>query len=85
MPAITIPLPSLESAQHIEIEARINGRKQVFSYRVEIFPWERCEEPTEERALCLRRMIAGYDKDWQLVQIGTPTERDIQIMFKQRN
>lgn len=85
MPSISIQLPAVEADQQIEVEVKINGLKKKYHYRVEIFAWEQCEEPPSERAMCLRRIIDGYDKNWQLIQIGQPTEKNIPIMFKQMN
>ena len=85
MPSISIQLPAVEADQQIEMEVKINGTKKRYNYRVEIFAWEQCPDPAAERALCLKRLIEGYDKGWQIIQIGAPTEREIPIMFKQRN
>lgn len=85
MPSISIQLPAIEADQQIEVEVKINGEKKRYHYRVEIFAWEQCVDPVEERARCLQRMINGYDKDWQLLQIGAPTEKTIPIMFKQKH
>jgi hypothetical protein len=82
MPAISIQLPAVEADQQIEVEVKINGEKKSYHYRVEIFAWEQCHDPAEERAKCLQRMIQGYDPHWQLLQIGAPSEKSIPIMFK---
>ncbi len=84
MPSITIQLPAIDADQQIEVEVKINGQKKEYHYRVEIFAWEQCPDPAEERAKCLQRMITSYDKEWQLVQIGAPLEKSIPIMFKER-
>jgi hypothetical protein len=85
MPSISIQLPAIEADQQIEVEVKINGHKKQYHYRVEIFAWEDCPEPEEEKAHCLKRIIENYDKNWQLIQIGSPTEKTIPIMFRQRN
>jgi hypothetical protein len=82
MAGITIQLPPLDAEHTIEIDVRVNGKKKTYTYRVEIMDWEDCEEPTEIRVECLRRMINDYGKDWQLVQIGNPTETNIPVMFR---
>lgn len=84
MPAITINLPQVEAEQHIEVEVRINGDKKNYSYRIEILAWEDCEAYRADRANCIREVVEQYDPDWQLVQIGSPTDTSIPIMFKQR-
>ena len=85
MPSISIQLPAIEADQQIEVEVKINGKKKTYNYRVEIFAWEQCVEPADQKAQCLKRIIEGYDKNWQLLQIGAPTEKTVPIMFKQRN
>jgi hypothetical protein len=85
MPSISIQLPAVDADQQIEVEVKINGRKRTYNYRVEIFAWEQCEEPPALRAQCLQRLIKGYDQNWQLIQIGAPTEKNIPVMFKQVN
>ena len=84
MPSISIQLPAIEADQQIEVEVKINGQKKMYHYRVEIFAWEHCTDPAEERAKCLQRMISDYDREWQLLQIGTPSEKSIPIMFKHK-
>jgi len=85
MPTISIQLPAVEADQQVEVEVKINGQKKKYHYRVEIFAWEQCPDPAEERAKCLQRMIKGYDDEWQLVQIGAPLDKSIPIMFKQKH
>lgn len=85
MPSISIQLPAIEADQQIEVEVKINGEKKSYHYRVEIFAWEQCIDPAEERAKCLRRMISEYDPHWQLLQIGSPSEKTIPIMFRHVN
>lgn len=84
MPTISIQLPALEADQQIEVDVKINGEKKRRHYRVEIFAWEQCHDPAEERARCLQRMIQEYDPHWQLLQIGAPSEKTIPLMFKQK-
>jgi len=79
---IALSIPTLESEQNIDIEVRINGKRRSLHYRVEIIAWEDVSRPAEERADVLRRVIRNYDKDWQLVQIGAPTDKTIPIMFR---
>jgi hypothetical protein len=82
MREIALSIPTLESEQNIDIEVKINGKRRSLHYRVEIIAWEDVSRPAEEKADVLRRVIRGYDKDWQLVQIGAPTEKTIPIMFR---
>lgn len=83
MPVINIQLPVVDGDSRIEVEVKINGEKRRYNYRVEIFAWEQCGQ-TEEKAECLKHIISNYDKDWQLKQIGCATEKNIPLMFEQR-
>ena len=82
MSAINIQLPAVEGDQQIEVDVKINGKKRKMHYRIEIFAWDECEKE-EERADCLRKMISNYNEDWRLINIGSPTEATIPLMFKQ--
>jgi hypothetical protein len=82
MPSINIQLPVMDAEKSIEIEVRINGERKRYNYRIEIFHWQDCPEP-QKHAECLREMIQNYDQQWQVIQIGGPTEKNIPIMFKQ--
>lgn len=83
MPGITIQLPSIEADQSVEVEVKVNGQRKTYHYRIEIFSWEQCEE--ENRALCLRQMLAKHDETWQLIHIGSATEKSVPLMFRQMN
>ncbi len=67
IPAIAIQLPAVEADQQIDVEVKSNGRTRRLCYRVEILAWEQCEELPAQRASCLQRLIAQYDKNWQLI------------------
>ncbi len=84
MPDITIHIPTVDAEQSIEIEVKINGARKKYNYRVEILSWARDCETDEERVECLKRVISDYDHDWQLINIGSPGESNIPVMFKQR-
>jgi len=83
MPVINIQLPVVEGDNLIEVEVKVNGKKRKYHYRVEIFAWEECAE-TQEKAECLKKIINSYDKDWQLLHIGCATDKNIPLMFEQR-
>ena len=82
MSVINIQLPAIEGEQQIEVDVKVNGKKRKMHYRIEVFSWEECTKE-EERADCLRKMISEYDDNWQLINIGSPTESHIPLMFKQ--
>ena len=83
MSSITIQLPTMEAEQSIEITVKINGSKQKYNYKVEIYPWNKCKKE-EIKAQCLKHMIEEYDPSWQLVHIGAEGQKEIPIMFKQK-
>ncbi|MRS64212.1 hypothetical protein [Larkinella terrae] len=81
---IAIPIPTMPGKQDIEIEVTINGQKQALHYRVELFYWEDCNIPSIDRVDCIRQMLAGYDQDWTLYYIGSPTDQFVPITFVKR-
>jgi len=82
MKEIALSIPTLEAEQNIDIDVRINGKNRSLRYRLEIVAWEGAARPEEDRADVLRRVIKDYDRDWQLVQVGAPTDKTIPIMFR---
>lgn len=84
MGIIGIEIPQLNEEQEISVEVKINGIKKQYAYRVEIFYWEHCAFPTEDRAECIRHLVESYDKDWDLAHIGLPTDEYIPITFRKK-
>ena len=84
MPKVRIELPPVEADDNVEVEVTVNGRKRRLSYRIEIFDWEEYAQPEDDRVTCLKRMLSTYDEDWQLVQLGEPSESEISILFQRR-
>lgn len=82
MRSISIEIPAVPGEQDIEIEVKVNGVKQYYNYRVELFPWE--ERLGENRADHIRNMVEDYDSAWELVHIGMPTEHFIPITFRKK-
>ena len=82
MKEVVLQIPTLGSEQNIEIDVRINGKKRTLKYRVEIIDWEENTKEEEDRVEVLKRVIREHDKDWRLVQIGIPTDRNIPVMFQ---
>ena len=80
---IPIDIPPVDTENYVEVNVVVNGHKRQFKYRLEIFHWRDWCQPTEERVEGLKRMINAYDKNWQLMQIGMPTETVIPLMFRQ--
>ncbi len=84
MEAISIQIPTIHGEQEIEVDVRINGIKKKYQYRIEIFFWEDCQSPKDDRAACIRELVEKYDPSWELVHIGLPTEEFIPITFRKR-
>lgn len=82
MKEVVLQIPTLGSEQNIEIDVRINGKKRTLKYRVEIIDWEENTKEEEDRVEVLKRVIKEHDKDWRLVQIGIPTDKNIPVMFQ---
>ncbi|MEQ9422904.1 MAG: hypothetical protein RJQ09_00695 [Cyclobacteriaceae bacterium] len=84
MSVIGIEIPKLGEEQEIEVEVKINGIKKQFYYRVEIFYWEECPYPTEDRVECIKNLIKNYDNQWDLAHIGVPNDDYIPITFRKK-
>jgi hypothetical protein len=84
MREVVLQIPTLEAEQNIEIEVKINGRKRILKYRVEIVDWETSETFREDRVTLLRRVIRDYESDWELIQIGAPSRDHIPVMFRKK-
>jgi len=84
MTSIAIQLPHISSEQEIEIEVKVNGETVLYNYRVEIFFWDECEVPKENKAECIRRILGAYNPEWELYQIGMPTDQFVPITFRKR-
>lgn len=80
MREIVILIPDIDKKQNVEIDVRINGEKKTMQYRVELLSWE--GSPKNDRVTVLRHKINEYDRDWELVQIGAPTDKEIPLMFR---
>jgi hypothetical protein len=84
MREIVILIPDLDQEQNVEIDVRINGRTRTMKYRVELLDWEGNDVPPKDKVQVLRHKIASYDKNWELVEIGPPTDKNISLMFRRR-
>jgi hypothetical protein len=79
---IPIDIPDVDTENYVEVDVTVNGHSKQFKYRVEVFRWRDWCRPAEERTEGLKRKIGGYDKKWQLMQIGLPTDSIIPLMFR---
>lgn len=83
MKEIVILIPEIDVDQNVEIDVRINGRKKTLKYRIELLRWE--GDKSDQRVTTLKKKIEDYDSDWELVEIGAPTESEIPIVFRKSN
>ncbi|MBO3699224.1 hypothetical protein [Roseivirga sp. E12] len=84
MSAIAIQIPQVSGEQEIEVEVKVNGKKMSYNYRVEVFYWADCENPSEDRVDCIRQILDKYDSNWELYTIGMPTEELVPITFRRK-
>jgi len=95
MREICLPIPIGIDAELAEVEVKIGNKNISIQYRLESFPWEVEEQELENKdgitdnllkIYQLKKSIANYDKDWELIQIFTPADnaRYIQILFRKR-
>jgi hypothetical protein len=84
MREVVLQIPTLEAEQNIDIDVKINGKKRTMHYRVEIVEWHEYEEIEDDKVAVIKHVIKEHEKDWQLIQIGMPTETHIPIMFRKK-
>ena len=84
MPTINIQLPAIEADKEVQIEIKINSSSKKYHYRVEIIPWDDCPDP-DQKIQCLRQSIDKFTPDWQLVQIGAATDKNIPLTFRSKD
>jgi hypothetical protein len=84
MREIVILVPDVDIEQNIEIDVRINGKKKTIQYRVELLSWEGNNAKPQDRVSVLRHYISEYNKGWELVEIGAPSENNIPVMFRRK-
>ncbi|MBC34431.1 MAG: hypothetical protein CL663_00090 [Bacteroidetes bacterium] len=85
MKEVVILIPDVDFEQNVEIDVRINGRKKTLQYRVELLDWEGNDVPPKDKVQVLKHVIDKYDKDWELVEIGAPTDENIPLMFRKKS
>jgi len=84
MSAIAIQIPQISGEQEIEVEVKVNGQKMSYNYRVEVFYWADCDNPSDDRVECIRQILASYDPAWELYTIGMPTDELVPITFRKK-
>ena len=85
MREVVVLIQEIETEQNVEIEVRINGRKRTIQYKVELISFEALGSPPQDKVTLLRHKISEYEKDWELVEIGAPENKDrIPLMFRKK-
>ena len=95
MKDLCIPVPNFGEDEVAEIELRVGDKRIHYSFRVESFPWEAEDElsvadddvsTSLARIYRLKRSIERYDRDWELIQIFTPSEnaQHIQVLYRRK-
>jgi len=84
MREVIIQLPTFDAEQNVDIEVRINGKNRTLHYRVELVAWEDYPDEQVEKVDIIKQVILEHDKDWRLMQIGIPTDKNIPIMFRRK-
>ncbi|MBL7113836.1 MAG: hypothetical protein ISS19_17995 [Bacteroidales bacterium] len=94
MKDLCVPIPNFGENEMAEIELRVGDRKIEYNFKVESFLWEAEDELTHDeddhvanslaRITRLKTAIKNYDKDWELIQIYTPSENatHIQVLYR---
>lgn len=85
MKEVVILIPDVDVEQNIEIEVRINGRKKTIQYKVELLAWEGNDDQPADPVPILKKKIAEYENDWELMEIGAPGKDSIPLMFRRKD
>lgn len=78
---LAIPIPSIKGRQDIDIEMTVNGKTQKIHFLVELYQWDNCATPEENRIECIRQLIEDYGSDWMIYNIGLPTDKYVPLTF----
>jgi len=78
---LAIPVPNVLGKQDIEIEMSLRGESCKIRYRVEVLPWDNCEMASDHRVDCVRNLVEDYKDEWELYDIGRPSEESIPLTF----
>ena len=54
------------------------------NYKVEIVEWEDEDRDKANRVQTIRKVLTENEKDWELINVGSPTKDGIPIMFRKK-
>ena len=92
---LCIPVPGFAENEIAELHLKVGDKKISYDFRVESFPWDIEDELNDDsdhistslaRITRLRKSIADYDKNWELIQIFTPADHSkyIQVLYRKK-
>lgn len=95
MKDLCVPIPDLKDNQIAQLEVTVGQEKLKYEFRVESFLWETEDDLNHSkdhvshslaRITRLKQAIESYDKNWELIQIFTPSENSkfIQVLYRKR-
>jgi len=95
MKDLCVPIPNFGDEEAADIMLKVGDQRIEYNFRVESFPWDVEDDLTHEdddianslaRISRLKKSIESYDKDWELIQIFTPSEnsKHIQVLYRRR-
>lgn len=96
MKDLCVPIPHLNDNQIAQLEVTVGQEKLKYEFRVESFLWEVEDDLVTHtsdhlsrslaRITRLKKAIETYDKEWELIQIFTPSEHSkfIQVLYRKR-
>ncbi len=82
MNQICVRIPDLREARTVDLEVTVAGKTHFMNYRVESLDWSDVGE--SGRIDRLREFVRGYDRQWELVSIGRPSDALVPITFRRR-
>lgn len=96
MKDLCVPIPDLKDNQIAQLEVTVGQEKLKYEFRVESFLWETDDDLYSHskdhvshslaRITRLKQAIESYDKNWELIQIFTPSDNSkfIQVLYRKR-
>jgi hypothetical protein len=96
MKDLCVPIPDLKDNQIAQLEVTVGQEKLKYEFRVESFLWETNDDLNNQskdhvshslaRITRLKQAIESYDKNWELIQIFTPSDNSkfIQVLYRKR-
>ncbi len=96
MKDLCIPIPNFNDCDYAEIELRVGDKKEIYDFRIEPIFWDIEDEfsQTDDEALLspskidqLKKAIHEYDKNWELIQIYSPSKvsKTIQVLYRKKS